>query len=133
MALLEIDKLTMTFGGLSAVKDFDLRVETGKIYSIIGPNGAGKTTVFNALTGIYEPSAGHVRFAGRELARPLTWHVIVASVVVALLTGIAGMVLARTSTCCGTPRSSATIPIQPGRFPTELHWPALERTGAAIW
>ena len=94
MPLLEVDDLTMTFGGLSAVKDFDLRVELGKIYSIIGPNGAGKTTVFNVLTGIYEPTAGQIRFEGRELARPLTSRVIVACIVVALLTGFACLFLA---------------------------------------
>ena len=94
MPLLEVDDLTMTFGGLSAVKDFDLRVEPGKIYSIIGPNGAGKTTVFNVLTGIYEPTAGRIRFEGHELARPLTWRVAAACLVVALATGFAGLVLA---------------------------------------
>lgn len=94
MPLLEIDKLTMTFGGLSAVKDFDLRVEPGKIYSIIGPNGAGKTTVFNVLTGIYEPTAGRIRLEGRELARPLNWRAIAACAAVALVTGIAFFFLA---------------------------------------
>jgi len=94
MSLLQIDNLTMTFGGLAAVKDFDLRVEPEKVASIIGPNGAGKTTVFNVLTGIYEPTAGQIRFDGRELARPMTWRVIAACVVVGLVTGIACFFLA---------------------------------------
>jgi ABC-type branched-subunit amino acid transport system ATPase component len=70
-ALLEIDKLTVRFGGLTAVKDVDLRVEPGEIVAVIGPNGAGKTTVFNAIAGIYEPTEGSIRFQGAELARPL--------------------------------------------------------------
>ena len=55
MPLLKIEKLTMRFGGLTAVCDLDLEVTAGAIDSVIGPNGAGKTTVFNAITGIYAP------------------------------------------------------------------------------
>ena len=93
MPLLAIDKLTMRFGGLTAVRDFDLAVEPGKIYSIIGPNGAGKTTVFNALTGIYEPTEGKVQFEGRELARPFSWHVAAGCAIVGVLTGLACLLL----------------------------------------
>jgi len=49
----------------------DLSVAPGQIFAVIGPNGAGKTTVYNAITGVYEPAAGDVRFEGRELRRPL--------------------------------------------------------------
>src|SRR4030095_12993276 len=69
--LLEVDKLTVRFGGLTAVSDLDLRVDSGRIFAVIGPNGAGKTTVFNAIAGIYEQSSGNIRFEGQELARPL--------------------------------------------------------------
>jgi branched-chain amino acid transport system ATP-binding protein len=69
--LLELDQVTVRFGGLCAVSELDLRVEPGGIHAVIGPNGAGKTTVFNAVTGIYEPSSGSVRFAGEDLRRPL--------------------------------------------------------------
>jgi branched-chain amino acid transport system ATP-binding protein len=58
MPLLDIQKLTMRFGGLTAIGQLDLQVDAGQIFSVIGPNGAGKTTVFNAITGIYEPTAG---------------------------------------------------------------------------
>lgn len=70
--LLEIDRLTVRFGGLTAVSEVDLRVNRGEIVAVIGPNGAGKTTLFNAVAGIYEPSDGTIRFEGRELARPLS-------------------------------------------------------------
>ncbi len=70
-SLLEVDKLTMRFGGLTAVGDVDLRVQPGEIFAVIGPNGAGKTTVFNAITGIYEPTSGAIRLEGRDLRAPL--------------------------------------------------------------
>jgi branched-chain amino acid transport system ATP-binding protein len=68
MPLLELDKLSLDFGGLRALSDVDLQVDEGEIVSVIGPNGAGKTTVFNVITGIYEPTSGAVRFAGKSLA-----------------------------------------------------------------
>ena len=66
--LLELDRLTIAFGGLRALSELDLHVDDGEIVSIIGPNGAGKTTVFNAITGVYEPSEGDIRFAGESIA-----------------------------------------------------------------
>ena len=93
MALLSLRKLTMRFGGLTAVNGFDLDVEPNKIYSIIGPNGAGKTTVFNAVTGIYSPTSGEIVFNDRELCRPRTWLVYVACAAVALVTGFASMLV----------------------------------------
>ena len=53
---LDIRNLTMMFGGLRAVSDFDMTVPTGGLYGLIGPNGAGKTTVFNMITGLYVPT-----------------------------------------------------------------------------
>jgi ABC-type branched-subunit amino acid transport system ATPase component len=66
--LLELDKLSLSFGGLRALSDLDLTLVDGEIVSIIGPNGAGKSTVFNVVTGVYKPTAGDVRFAGRSIA-----------------------------------------------------------------
>jgi ABC-type branched-subunit amino acid transport system ATPase component len=68
MALLELDALSLSFGGLRALNELDLAVEAGEIVSVIGPNGAGKTSVFNVITGVYTPTAGDVRFAGRSTA-----------------------------------------------------------------
>lgn len=72
--LLRTDGLTKTFGGLVAVDDFDLTVESGEIVGLIGPNGSGKTTMFNLLTGFLDPDGGTVTFDGRDVtgARPHT-------------------------------------------------------------
>jgi len=66
--LLQTNKLTKKFGGLTAVNNFDLKVSKGEISSLIGPNGAGKTTVFNVVTGIYKSDGGEVLFKGEDLA-----------------------------------------------------------------
>jgi branched-chain amino acid transport system ATP-binding protein len=65
--LLELRGVSMSFGGLTVVDRLDLSVGEGEIVSVIGPNGAGKTTLFNLVTGIYEPTAGDIRFEGESL------------------------------------------------------------------
>jgi branched-chain amino acid transport system ATP-binding protein len=65
--LLEVVDLSMTFGGLTAVSHVTFQVRPAEIYTLIGPNGAGKTTIFNAISRIYSPSGGSIRFAGRDL------------------------------------------------------------------
>jgi len=65
--LLEMNEVTMQFGGLKCVCDFSLRVDEGELVGLIGPNGAGKTTVFNMITGVYEPTQGTVTFAGKSV------------------------------------------------------------------
>lgn len=67
MPLLETRKLTMRFGGLTAVKQVDFAIEKGTIASLIGPNGAGKTTFFNMLTGIYIPTSGQLLLQNRDI------------------------------------------------------------------
>ena len=67
MTLLEVDGLTKSFGGVTAIADLAFEVSQGQVYSVIGPNGAGKTTLFNMLSGIYRPDEGRVRFQGHEL------------------------------------------------------------------
>jgi len=67
MALLSLQSVNKNFGGLAAVKDLTLSVETGAIVSLIGPNGAGKSTVFNLITGIYTPTSGTIVFEDRTL------------------------------------------------------------------
>ncbi|WP_028469621.1 high-affinity branched-chain amino acid ABC transporter ATP-binding protein LivG [Neptunomonas japonica] len=66
--LLDVNGLTMQFGGLVAVNKVNLTVKNRQIVSVIGPNGAGKTTVFNCLSGFYIPTAGSVMFKGKEIA-----------------------------------------------------------------
>jgi branched-chain amino acid transport system ATP-binding protein len=65
--LLELQRLTMRFGGVTALSEVDLQVIEGEIFALIGPNGAGKTTVFNVVTGVFKPSSGTVRFGGRPI------------------------------------------------------------------
>lgn len=67
VALLEAKNITMQFGGLKAVDSLSFCINKGQLAGLIGPNGAGKTTVFNMLTGVYQPTAGEVFFAGNSL------------------------------------------------------------------
>lgn len=67
MALLEVNALSISFGGLRAVDDFHLSIESGELYGLIGPNGAGKTTVFNLLTGVYRPDEGRILLDGADI------------------------------------------------------------------
>jgi len=66
--LLQLDRATIRFGGLTAVNAVDFSINEGELLGLIGPNGAGKTTVFNLITGVYAPTEGSVRLAGRDLA-----------------------------------------------------------------
>jgi branched-chain amino acid transport system ATP-binding protein len=66
-ALLETERLTKRFGGLTAAAGIDLAIEQGEMRGLIGPNGAGKTTLVNLIAGIYPPDGGNIRFDGRSL------------------------------------------------------------------
>lgn len=66
--LLQLDKVTIRFGGLTAVSEVDLRIGTQELVGLIGPNGAGKTTVFNLITGVYKPTSGAISFNGQPTA-----------------------------------------------------------------
>ncbi|MDD3413419.1 MAG: ABC transporter ATP-binding protein [Lachnospiraceae bacterium] len=65
--MLEISNLGISFGGLRAVDEFEVRINKGQLYGLIGPNGAGKTTIFNLLTGVYKPSEGIVKLDGKDI------------------------------------------------------------------
>ena len=66
--VLELKNLGITFGGLHAVDDVNLKIEKGQLYGLIGPNGAGKTTVFNLITGVYRPTTGSILLDGVNIA-----------------------------------------------------------------
>ncbi|MFE2615337.1 ABC transporter ATP-binding protein [Micromonospora chalcea] len=66
--LLEVDHVTLRFGGVVALNDVDFTLYKGEILGLIGPNGAGKTTCFNAMTGIYQPTEGQIRFLGQKIS-----------------------------------------------------------------
>lgn len=72
MALLEAKNLTISFGGLRAVDDFNISIKKGQLYGLIGPNGAGKTTVFNLLTGVYKPNEGIITLDGKNITAKKT-------------------------------------------------------------
>jgi ABC-type branched-subunit amino acid transport system ATPase component len=65
--LLDLRRVSMSFGGLNVLTELDLHVDEGEIVSVIGPNGAGKTTLFNLITGLYEPTGGDILFAGESI------------------------------------------------------------------
>ena len=67
MEMLRTDKITMQFGGLTAVKDFILNLNEGEIIALIGPNGAGKTTIFNMITSVYKPTKGTIHFKDTDI------------------------------------------------------------------
>ncbi len=117
--VLEVRQLTMRFGGLTAVNKVDFAVEPGQIFSIIGPNGAGKTTVFNAVTGVYEPTEGAVLFEGKDPRRPFRNTVAVACALIGLLTGAGLAVFAanvdgawRAAVVLNYPDSSERFPVR---------------------
>ena len=65
--LLEVDGLTLAFGGVRALGGVGFAVQPGSITAVIGPNGAGKTSLFNTISGFYRPSAGRIRFRGQDI------------------------------------------------------------------
>ena len=67
MPLLEVEELSVAFGGLAALSQVSLGVERGEIVGLIGPNGAGKTTLFNVITGFVRPTGGEIRFKGEAI------------------------------------------------------------------
>jgi branched-chain amino acid transport system ATP-binding protein len=67
--LLRVENLTVTFGGLFAVKDFSMSVAQGAIHALIGPNGAGKSTTFNCISRFYQPTTGRITYAGQDITR----------------------------------------------------------------
>jgi branched-chain amino acid transport system ATP-binding protein len=67
--LLEVDRVSVTFGGLRALDEVSIRVPKGAVIGLIGPNGAGKSTLFNVISGLQAPASGHVRFRDQDVTR----------------------------------------------------------------
>jgi branched-chain amino acid transport system ATP-binding protein len=80
MALLEIDNLSIHFGGIVALDDVSFDVRKGEIVGLIGPNGAGKTTVFNCITRVYDPDGGTVVFEGKNLLDLRPYEIMITGV-----------------------------------------------------
>jgi ABC-type branched-subunit amino acid transport system ATPase component len=65
--LIEVERLTMRFGGLTALDELDMAVREGEVLGLLGPNGSGKTTFFNVLTGLYKATSGRIAYAGEDV------------------------------------------------------------------
>ena len=67
MSLLELENVTLRFGGLTAVDNVSFEVEEGEVFALVGPNGAGKSTIFNMISRFYMPAEGDIRFDGKSI------------------------------------------------------------------
>ncbi len=65
--ILEVDDITLRFGGVTAIRDVEFHVNEGELFSIIGPNGAGKTSIFNSISQVYRPQVGDIRWKGESI------------------------------------------------------------------
>lgn len=90
--MLSVRNLTIRFGGLTALNGVNLTVREGEILSVIGPNGAGKTTLFNAITGIYPPTEGEIRFRDRDVRLGFRPHTAAGVLTVGALTAAGTLV-----------------------------------------
>lgn len=78
--LLKTENVSMVFGGLKAVSDFNIKLGAGELVGLIGPNGAGKTTAFNMLTGVYQPTTGSITFDGENIVGKKPYQVTKAGI-----------------------------------------------------
>ena len=69
MSLLEVENVTLRFGGVVAVDKVSFNVEEGEVFALVGPNGAGKSTLFNLISRFYDPVEGDIRFAGESILK----------------------------------------------------------------
>ncbi len=76
MPLLEVEGLSVAFGGIKPVTDFDLTINDNELVGLIGPNGAGKTTVFNLLTGVYVPTKGNIAIDGESIVGKKPYQIV---------------------------------------------------------
>jgi len=80
MALLEVENLSKSFGGLQVLRNVDFKLHQGEILGLIGPNGSGKTTLFNLITGFLKPNTGRIIFKGRDITKSQSHHVCQAGI-----------------------------------------------------
>ncbi|PKN33532.1 MAG: ABC transporter ATP-binding protein [Deltaproteobacteria bacterium HGW-Deltaproteobacteria-19] len=73
---LDVEGLSLAFGGVQALQDVSLTTRTGELLAVIGPNGAGKTSLLNCITGFYRPQKGTIRFNGQDITRMPAHHLV---------------------------------------------------------
>jgi branched-chain amino acid transport system ATP-binding protein len=126
--ILSIRNLSISFGGLKAVSNFDLDIMEGELIGLIGPNGAGKTTVFNLLTGVYQPTGGEILFEGKKMNGKQT-HQIVAAGVARTFQNIR---LFKQMTVLENVLTAFTKDVKYGLFAAIFHTPSYRRTEAEL-
>jgi len=118
--MLRTDKVTMQFGGLTAVSDFSINVKDGEIVGLIGPNGAGKTTAFNMITGQYTPTSGRIFFEEKNITGKEP-HIITEAGIARTFQNIR---LFSKMTVMENILAACTLREKPGLFESVLHLPA---------
>jgi len=118
--MLRTDKVTMQFGGLTAVSDFSINVNDGEIVGLIGPNGAGKTTAFNMITGQYTPTSGRIFFEEKNITGKEP-HIITEAGIARTFQNIR---LFSKLTVMENILAACTLREKPGLFESILHLPA---------
>jgi branched-chain amino acid transport system permease protein len=121
--VMETQHVTMKFGGLVAVNEFDLKIREGQITSLIGPNGAGKTTLFNVITGIYHPQIGKVVFMGEDITK-LKPHQIIQKGIARTFQNIR---LFPSLTCIENVMSGPHCHANKGPWSSTLHYPSQQK------
>jgi branched-chain amino acid transport system permease protein len=121
--VMETQHVTMKFGGLVAVNEFDLKIRKGQITSLIGPNGAGKTTLFNVITGIYHPQTGKVVFMGEDITK-LKPHQIIQKGIARTFQNIR---LFPSLTCIENVMSGPHCHASKGPWSSTLHYPSQQK------
>ncbi len=111
---LQVEGISISFGGLSALQDVSLQVRTGEIVGVIGPNGAGKTTLFNAICGFVRPDAGDVRWRARSL-RGISPHRLASLGVARTLQGVG--LFPRLTVLENVMVGADSLPVPPGNEP----------------
>jgi branched-chain amino acid transport system ATP-binding protein len=127
MPILKVQKLTKSFGGLTAVSNVNMELEKGELVGLIGPNGAGKTTLFNLLTGVYTPSSGTITLSRDDNEKPLQGLKPYTICMAGLARTFQNIRLFKDLTVLDNVRIAMHKNVKYGFFSSILHLPAYQR------